>query len=150
MGIERIQRNAAIESKQDRLYSQLLQKKGLCVGELHTKTQKGRQPLEAFSLIFGKQISVVNLYKTKQKIKLEELQFPSYFPLLRQPTQYSTPWLAPSTLHAQRCIAGLHVKHNMQGRQRSVTTMYLTTCYFFSSTLSQEGSSDQSIFQDQL
>lgn len=51
-----------IGSNQDRLYSQFLQIKGLRVGGLHTKTQKGRQPLQAFSLILGKQIDVANLH----------------------------------------------------------------------------------------
>lgn len=51
-----------IGSNQGRLYSQFLQIKGLRVGGLHTKTQKGRQPLEAFSLILGKQIDVANLH----------------------------------------------------------------------------------------
>jgi len=59
----------AIGSNQGRLYSQLLQKKGLCVGGLHTNTQKGRHSPKVFSLILGKQrsmlwISINNLEKS--------------------------------------------------------------------------------------
>lgn len=71
-----------IGSNQDRLYSQFLQIKGLRVGGLHTKTQKGRQPLEAFSLILGKQIDVANLHLRNVEKKL---QLPSY---LSTPTWY--------------------------------------------------------------
>lgn len=71
-----------IGSNQGRLYSQFLQIKGLRVGGLHTKTQKGRQPLEAFSLILGKQIDVANLHLRNVEKKL---QLPSY---LSTPTWY--------------------------------------------------------------
>lgn len=62
MGIRRIWKNAkATAANQDRLYSQLLQEKGLCAGGLHTKTQKGRQALEVLFLILRKQRSMIDV-----------------------------------------------------------------------------------------
>lgn len=144
MSIERIWKNAkAIGSNQDRLYSQLLQKKGLCVGGLHTKTQKDRQSPEVFSLVLGKQRSMWISTNTLEKSLAPILPF-----LVRQCTHplFSLPHTLISSINLAyrqvKIVADSRSLPCEAWRQRRVAAMHLKNGRLLHSTLPQEARSN--------